>query len=337
MSLADWAGTDYSQEVALYAQGAHVRFIDGKLVERSHGLRIFPASPEEQYERIDFRSHGNPDPEAFYLVEPAQNVPENIWFGDDGMRAKIDAFLTIGAASDLILMPGLEDLLRTALNSDGDSLALHVEAHATGGPFGNAGVEIEMEFEIERQADGTYEVKTESGANVLAGAEVWENFEGEVSSGRKLVKVYRFHSLQGLCRGIRGFPLAMLFPDLTPLGNDHGIPGLAPFELAQNALNFAQALVVNLQQAQASAKAFKDSALAAYNAAPWWANGGAVAVGHAGDGDLRRRHGRPSTPRSRRSWTPGTSTTRRSGRATPRSSSSRTSATTPAPSSSTST
>lgn len=173
-----------------YAQGVHTSAAEidparGPIFELSNGLEFFP-EPE-------------PGSAPFSLAELGVQLPEH------QLQAMQDS-------------DGLEAKLHTALNSAGDELVakLEVEASVAIVALVNVGGSAELEAKITRREDGRYDVELGADLTAKAGVELAEGVEAKVGQGVGGTRIFRFHSVAGVARGLYGLALALRFPELQP-------------------------------------------------------------------------------------------------------------------------
>lgn len=181
---------DLPADLVVYAQGLHtgiVPFLDGPLVQASHGIEIA-------------RRAEDADTLAFNELLP-----------------HLPAEREIGGAADLA------ELLQTALDSAGDSIRLAIEVEGTGGlgieiVDAKLGGKIAAEFAVARGADGVYETTVGAEVAMLAGVSAGFGAEAGVEGalGGDGTMIYRFHSAPGAARGILGIVASLLLPAQTP-------------------------------------------------------------------------------------------------------------------------
>lgn len=172
----------------VYAQGmqtgaAGIDATLGTMLELSNGLEFFPA----------------PDPvqSPFSLADLKPNLPEH------RLIEMQDA-------------EGLEAKLRTALNSPGDEVVVTLEVSASVAIVAavNVGGEIGLGAKVTRRDDGRYDVEIGGDAAAKAGVEACEGVEANAKQGVGGTRIFRFHSVAGVARGLQGLTFALRFPNL---------------------------------------------------------------------------------------------------------------------------
>ena len=243
-----------------FAQGTHCGVInidptDGPMLELSNGLSFYPAPDAET---------------AITLGDFLPQLPEN----------------RIQAVRSALDNRDLEQTVREALNSAGDSISLKLDLKGSIGvvPTVPLGGKTQIEVAIKRTEDRRYELTIDREAAATAGVELVDGVEAEAAMGIGCQLVFQFESLPGVMYGVKGIALALMFPLLAPpqLPADGVLDGFlaaqAAAEVLQTASQQAQARLdeakhqffsvmrVRLDQARASYNAAHSNYLRAYSA-----------------------------------------------------------------------
>ena len=175
---------------SMFAQGIHttgqnISADNGTVYELSNGLEFFP-KPVEVVEEAS-------------LASLLPHLP-------DDRKGK------------MVIAQGLEEKLRAALNSSGDELVVKLKLSgscATGAAL-NVGVVREFQAKVSRTDEGRYDVEIGQDVAMSAGVEATEGNEVNAYAGVGGTRIFRFHSISGVVRGIKGIGLALSFPNLQP-------------------------------------------------------------------------------------------------------------------------
>ena len=120
-----------------------------------------------------------------------------------GAKQAVELFTQMDEFSDVAL-PRLDGLLAKALVYEGDALSLTLKVKGSGMYSGvTVGATVGGSFEIRRVSGNRFVVSMAGQLSGGAGLKAAENLSVTAQSARKISKEFRFHSIQGLGRGLR--------------------------------------------------------------------------------------------------------------------------------------
>ncbi len=227
----------------LFAQGTHtgpwgIADAYGSMLELSNGVEFYAAEVDEQILTLD---------------ELLSHLPED-------RTEKVEN------------ADGLQEKLYRALNSPGDAVSLKLGLEATVGVGAAVGGKTKHDFQVKRTEDAQYLLSMEADVAAQVGVELYDGVEANVSQGIGGARIFRFHSVPGVVRGIRGLLLACYYPELQPKKFINGVlDDCEAREKAKAALDAARAAenaaVAKLHDAEALLFGAADTALEKANKA----------------------------------------------------------------------
>lgn len=107
--------------------------------------------------------------------------------------------------------------LRTALNSAGDEVKLELNAKLNVAVVAavNLGGKIKLTVGVKRTGDDQYDLYLDQEVAGTAGVELVDGVEAEASVPMACQQIYRFHSVDGVVRGMKGLIFALNYPGLS--------------------------------------------------------------------------------------------------------------------------
>jgi len=137
-------------------------------------------------------------------------LPDNVerYYPDSGRPSLLDRLAVPDGEAIELSVEALRDgdvhtLLETALNSEGDSVAVRLEVGASVlTPIGAVGGRGEIEAKIVRTEDGRYEISITAASAATLGLEVSEELGVEVEQGVEARVVFGFDTLEEAERGL---------------------------------------------------------------------------------------------------------------------------------------